>query len=65
MFLVGDLAEYQLEKVDKVEMLFFSNPFFLKSVVDLTTSSDLDLQEKVVLRFIFLFWGYIGEQLLI
>lgn len=49
VFLVGDLAEYQLEKVDKVEMLFFSNPFFLKSVVDLTTSSDLDLQEKALI----------------
>ncbi|XVF60914.1 hypothetical protein PTKIN_Ptkin08bG0086300 [Pterospermum kingtungense] len=48
VFLVADLAEYHLENVDKAEMPFFSNPFFLKSVVDLTTSSDLDLQEKAL-----------------
>nr|KJB40552.1 hypothetical protein B456_007G068900 [Gossypium raimondii] len=49
VFLVGDLAECQLENIDKAEMPFFSNQFFLKSVVDLTASSDLDLQEKVAL----------------
>ncbi|XWS41155.1 hypothetical protein CRYUN_Cryun17cG0055900 [Craigia yunnanensis] len=49
VFLVGDLAECQLENTDKAEMPFFSNHFFLKSVVDLTASGDLDLQEKVVL----------------
>ena len=49
VFLVGDLAECQLENTDKAEKLFFSNHLFLKSVVDLTASGDLDLQEKVVL----------------
>lgn len=48
MFLVGDLTECQLENVDKAELPFFSNRFFLKSVVDLMASDDLDLQEKVV-----------------
>ncbi|KAE8666010.1 ARM repeat superfamily protein isoform 2 [Hibiscus syriacus] len=48
VFLVGDLVECQLEKVDKTEMPFFSNRLFLKSVVDLTASSDLDLQEKAL-----------------
>ncbi|KAG8477178.1 hypothetical protein CXB51_030309 [Gossypium anomalum] len=48
VFLVGDLAECQLENIDKAEMPFFSNQFFLKSVVDLTASSDLDLQEKAL-----------------
>lgn len=47
MFLVADLAESQLETRNKVELPFFSNPLFLKSVVDLTASTDLDLQEKV------------------
>ncbi|GMJ08604.1 hypothetical protein like AT3G51980 [Hibiscus trionum] len=49
VFLVGDLAECQLENIDKAEMLFFSNRLFLKSVVDLTPSSDLDLQEKALI----------------
>ncbi|KAA3475539.1 hsp70 nucleotide exchange factor FES1-like [Gossypium australe] len=48
VFLVGDLAECQLENIDKAEMPFFSNQLFLKSLVDLTASSDLDLQEKVL-----------------
>ncbi|XVE86408.1 hypothetical protein DITRI_Ditri18aG0032200 [Diplodiscus trichospermus] len=48
VFLVGDLAECQLENIDKAEMPFFSNHFFLKSVVDLTASIDLDLQEKAL-----------------
>jgi hsp70-interacting protein len=48
VFLVGDLTECQLENVDKAEPPFFSNRFFLKSVVDLMASGDLDLQEKVV-----------------
>lgn len=48
VFLVADLAESQLETRNKVELPFFSNRFFLKSVVDLTASAnDLDLQEKV------------------
>lgn len=48
MSLVGDLTECQLENLDKAELPFFSNRFFLKSVVDLMASDDLDLQEKVV-----------------
>lgn len=53
MFLVGDLAECQLENIHKAELPFFSNRIFLKSVVDLTASTDLDLQEKVFLKHLF------------
>lgn len=45
---MGDLTECQLENVDIADLPFFSNQFFLKSVVDLLASDDLDLQEKVV-----------------
>ncbi|KAJ9710074.1 hypothetical protein PVL29_001512 [Vitis rotundifolia] len=48
VFLVGDLAECQLESTHKAELPFFSNRHFLKSVVDLIASSDLDLQEKAL-----------------
>ncbi|KAM7468810.1 hypothetical protein LguiB_016372 [Lonicera macranthoides] len=49
VFLVADLAESQLETRDKVELPFFSNRVFLKSMVDLTASADdLDLQEKAL-----------------
>lgn len=48
VFLVADLAESQLETRNKGEQPFFSNPLFLKSVVDLTASTDLDLQEKAL-----------------
>ncbi|XP_044462772.1 hsp70 nucleotide exchange factor FES1-like isoform X2 [Mangifera indica] len=48
VFLVADLAECQLENIHKVELPFFSNRLFLKSVVDLTASADLDLQEKAL-----------------
>ncbi|CAO2838049.1 unnamed protein product [Amaranthus hypochondriacus] len=44
--LVGDLAECQLENTDKAELPFFSDHSFLKAIVDLTLSDDLDLQEK-------------------
>lgn len=47
VFLVSDLAETQLEKADEAERSFFGDRFFLKSVVDLTHSKDIDLQEKV------------------
>ncbi|OMO90050.1 Armadillo-like helical [Corchorus capsularis] len=46
VYLVGDLAESQLENIDEAEMPFFSDHSFLKSVVNLTASTDLDLQEK-------------------
>ncbi|KDO37955.1 hypothetical protein CISIN_1g015496mg [Citrus sinensis] len=46
--LVGDLAKCQLENMHKVEPPLFRDRFFLKSVVDLTASADLDLQEKAL-----------------
>ncbi|ONI29709.1 hypothetical protein PRUPE_1G210000 [Prunus persica] len=49
VFLLGDLAECQLENREKDELPFFSSRIFLKSVVDLTSSADLDLQEKQAL----------------
>ncbi|THF99232.1 hypothetical protein TEA_013112 [Camellia sinensis var. sinensis] len=44
--LVADLAECRLQTRNIAELPFFSNRFFLRSVVDLTASTDLDLQEK-------------------
>ncbi|EXC32356.1 hypothetical protein L484_004698 [Morus notabilis] len=49
VFLVGDLAESQLENTDKDVAPFLSSRALLKSVVDLTVSSDLDLQEKALM----------------
>ncbi|KAI3745438.1 hypothetical protein L1987_58550 [Smallanthus sonchifolius] len=46
--LVGDLAEHQLEHSSKPEPRFFSNCALVRPVLDLTTSNDLDLQEKVL-----------------
>lgn len=46
--LISDLAECQLGSENRGELPIFSNRFFLKSVVDLALSSDLDLQEKVI-----------------
>ncbi|KAJ8645871.1 hypothetical protein MRB53_007619 [Persea americana] len=47
VFLVADLAECQPESsTNRAELPFFSNRLFLKSVVDLMASNDLDLQEK-------------------
>ncbi|KAI4343469.1 hypothetical protein L6164_010813 [Bauhinia variegata] len=48
LLLLTDLAECQLENVDKAEQPFFSNQNLLKSVVDLTASIDLDLKEKAL-----------------
>lgn len=48
VFLVGDLAERQLEALNEDELPFFSNKLFLKAVVDLMASTDLDLQEKAL-----------------
>lgn len=48
MFLVGDLAECQLEALNEDKLPFFRNELFLKAVVDLLASTDLDLQEKVL-----------------
>ncbi|XP_043726227.1 hsp70 nucleotide exchange factor FES1 isoform X2 [Telopea speciosissima] len=47
--LLADLAEFQLVKANKQEFPFFSNPFFLKTVVNLMSSTDLDLQEKALM----------------
>lgn len=47
VFLVGDLAECQLELAHEAELPFLSSNLFLKSVVDLLSSADIDLQEKV------------------
>ncbi|KAB5564742.1 hypothetical protein DKX38_004796 [Salix brachista] len=48
VFLVADLVECQLENMAIAESSVFRNRFFLKSVVDLTASTDLDLQEKAL-----------------
>lgn len=52
VFLVGDLAEIQLQNTEKSELPIFTDRSFLKSVVDLILVLDLDLQEKVKLSFI-------------
>ncbi|KAJ4840153.1 hypothetical protein Tsubulata_000235, partial [Turnera subulata] len=48
VFLVSDLAGSQLENVERTEPPFFSSRLLLKSLVDLTAISDLDLQEKAL-----------------
>ncbi|KAI6686784.1 hypothetical protein NL676_032697 [Syzygium grande] len=48
VFLVSDLAERQLEALNEDELPFFRNELFLKAVVDLLASTDLDLQEKAL-----------------
>lgn len=48
LFLVGDLAESQLENTDKLELPFLADRFFLKLVVDVLKATDLDLQEKAL-----------------
>lgn len=48
LLLVADIAESQLETRIRVKLPFLRDRFFLKSVVDLSASTDdLDLQEKV------------------
>lgn len=47
IFLIGDLAQSHIESANKAELPFFSDNLFLKAIVDLTSSEDLDLQEKV------------------
>ncbi|ERN06447.1 hypothetical protein AMTR_s00016p00259000 [Amborella trichopoda] len=49
VFLVADLAESQLQSKDELVLPFLGNRLFLKSVVDLTTSTDLDLEEKTLM----------------
>ncbi|CAA7019255.1 unnamed protein product [Microthlaspi erraticum] len=48
VFLVGDLAECQVQNTEKSELPIFSDRVFLKSVVDLIAVLDLDLQEKAL-----------------
>ncbi|KAL1199821.1 hypothetical protein V5N11_013079 [Cardamine amara subsp. amara] len=48
VFLVGDLAECQLQNTEKAELPIFNDRLFLKSVVDLIVVLDLDLQEKAL-----------------
>ncbi|XP_057754482.1 uncharacterized protein LOC130973825 [Arachis stenosperma] len=48
VLLLADLAAYQLENVDRDGPPFFNDRDLLKSVVDLTASPDLDLQEKAL-----------------
>ena len=47
VLIVTDLAESQLENLNHPELPLFSNPLFLRSLVDLLALKDLDLQEKV------------------
>lgn len=46
-FLVADLADYQQQYADNSMLHFLGDRFFLKAVVDLLLTPDLDLQEKV------------------
>lgn len=48
LFLVADLADFQIENSYDSKLPFLNDRLFLKSVVDLTSSDDLDLQEKVI-----------------
>ncbi|KAK6922482.1 Nucleotide exchange factor Fes1 [Dillenia turbinata] len=48
VFLVGDLANCQLEPTSKADSPLFGNHLILKSVVNQLDSSDLDLQEKAL-----------------
>ncbi|KAL7601645.1 hypothetical protein Lser_V15G24840 [Lactuca serriola] len=45
--LVADLAEYQLEYTSKWDVPFFCNCALVRLLIDLTTSGDLDLYDKV------------------
>ncbi|WCJ38938.1 ARM repeat superfamily protein [Euphorbia peplus] len=46
--LIADLAQYQLEDAERADHFSFSNPVLLKSIVDLTAATDIDLQEKAL-----------------
>ncbi|KNA23024.1 hypothetical protein SOVF_028410 [Spinacia oleracea] len=48
VFLISDLAVSQLENADKAELPFFRDHVFLRAIVNLTSSDDLDLQEKAL-----------------
>ncbi|CAN8268162.1 unnamed protein product [Cochlearia groenlandica] len=48
VFLVGDLAECQIQNTEKPELPVFNDRLFLKSIVDLIGVLDLDLQEKAL-----------------
>ncbi|XP_042051805.1 hsp70 nucleotide exchange factor FES1-like isoform X2 [Salvia splendens] len=48
VFLLADLVDCQLQSRSDTQLPFSSNHILLKSVVDLTASADLDLQEKTI-----------------
>ncbi|KAL1550550.1 hsp70 nucleotide exchange factor FES1 [Salvia divinorum] len=48
VFLLADLVDCQLQSRSDAQLPFSSNHILLKSVVDLTVSTDLDLQEKAL-----------------
>ncbi|XP_074383189.1 uncharacterized protein LOC141724812 isoform X2 [Apium graveolens] len=48
MVLVADLAEFQIESGKESKLHPFSNHFLLKSIVDLTSTPDPNLHEKVL-----------------
>ncbi|XP_042401890.1 hsp70 nucleotide exchange factor FES1-like isoform X1 [Zingiber officinale] len=48
-FLVADLSDYQQQYADNSMLHFLGDRFFLKAVVDLLLTPDLDLQEKALL----------------
>ncbi|PKU76190.1 hsp70 nucleotide exchange factor FES1 [Dendrobium catenatum] len=49
VLLVADLVDYQLERAGGAKDAVVTDRLFLKAVVDLTSSNDLDLQEKALL----------------
>jgi hypothetical protein len=51
VFLVTDLADFQLNS-GIVQLPFLSERLFLKSIVDMLSRFDLDLQEKVRLELL-------------
>lgn len=55
VLLVADLAEYQLESAGSAKLAAVSDRLFLKAVVDLISSNDFDLQEKVFFYLVHVF----------
>ncbi|XP_010909422.1 uncharacterized protein [Elaeis guineensis] len=49
VFLVADLADFQLGNADNAELSYLGDRLFLKAVIDLTSVPDLDLQEKALM----------------
>lgn len=55
VLLVADLAEYQQESAGSAKLAAVSDRLFLKAVVDLISSNDFDLQEKVFFYLVHVF----------